>query len=80
MTAAYLTTADPDADLSDVVLQGGPPGLESAGAVTRCSPLDHDRLKIPHAGGYEHYVRADLAGPSAGPPVFSWVRRTKMAE
>lgn len=80
MTAAYITTADLDADLTDIVLQGGSPGLASAAAVTRCSPLDQDRLKIPHAGGYEHYVRADLAGLATGPRIFSWVRRTTVAE
>jgi hypothetical protein len=80
MAVTNIATAESDADLADVVLQGGPPGLAPAAAVTRCSPLDRDRLKIPHAGGYEHYVQLDTAAPAVGPRIFSWVRRTAVAE
>ena len=56
----------------DVVLQGGPQGVTPVGV----SLAGQDRLKIPHRGGYEHFER--LVG--AGPAVFQWVARTKLAE
>ena len=60
-----------------VVLEGGPAGI-TPGAALDGRPLgDHDRLKIPHQGGYEHFER--LEG-RADAEVFRWVARTKIAE
>jgi hypothetical protein len=56
-----------DADDVEVVLRGGPPAIPEA-----------DKIKIMHAGGYEHFERVPAGAVSQ--PTFQWVTRTEIAE
>lgn len=67
-------------DRIDAVLEGGPADIPSASRRHRVRP-DHDRIKVPHRGGYEHFERAvDTGSGSAAPVVYRWVTRTRIAE
>jgi Family of unknown function (DUF5988) len=58
-------------DDMEVVLRGGPTGIPEA-----------DKIKIIHAGGYEHFERTgnDTGIDAGGARTFQWVTRTEIAE
>lgn len=71
-------------DLVAAVLEGGPTDLPAAARTGRV-PAGDRKVKVVHRGGYEHFERMDgdpVPGPApeAGPVVFRWKTRTKMAE
>jgi Family of unknown function (DUF5988) len=66
------------------VLLGGPASLPETHRRQQVSALT-EKIKIPHMGGYEHFLRGDEAPISAQdagemPLVFTWAMRTKIAE
>jgi hypothetical protein len=39
-----------------------------------------EEIKVPHCGGYEHFVRTESRLPGDGPVIFRWSGRTYIAE
>ncbi|UAB97631.1 hypothetical protein Dvina_05680 [Dactylosporangium vinaceum] len=64
------------------VLEGGPADLPTE-LRNQFVTDGTDKIKVNHYGGHEHFERAPamLPGPvSAGPAVYRWTMRTKVAE
>ena len=64
--------------LVEVILEGGPSDLPADQRARRVAP-ETVKVKVPHYGGYEHFERARPAD-GAGPLVFRWTGRTRVAE
>lgn len=64
-----------------VVLAGGPGGLPASVRVREVDNLA-DKVKIPFASGYEHFVHEGEVREMDGRrmPVFQWCDRTRVAE
>ncbi len=73
----------------DAVLVGGPSDIEPSRRIVRGVTHDEVKIKIPHRGGYEHFIR-DTTQYSADPPpsdsvataavIYHWSTRTEIAE
>jgi hypothetical protein len=64
----------------DAVLEGGPHHLPADLRSVRVA-ADDGTVKIPFAGGYEHFERVDgVAGEDGNPLVYRWSARTRIAE
>ncbi|MFI0421408.1 DUF5988 family protein [Spongiactinospora sp. 9N601] len=76
LTAPSADDGTPDGPV-DVVLEGGPAHLPRS---LRVEPGEaaSGRLKIANGAGYEHYER--VRESDAGPWVFRWIMRTRIAE
>lgn len=65
------------------VLEGGPTSIPAASRTQVVSPRD-EKIKLPHYGGYEHFVRTaelDLdESASSHRIIFRWITRTEIAE
>lgn len=65
------------------VLEGGPASIPAASRTQVVSPQD-EKIKLPHYGGYEHFVRTaelDLdESASIQRIIFRWITRTEIAE
>ncbi|WP_341720680.1 DUF5988 family protein [Micromonospora sp. FIMYZ51] len=69
-----------DQSAIEVVLEGGPASITAEQRSCR-TESDTVKIKIAHCGGYEHFERIDnSAGNDAGPVVFRWSMRTRVAE
>ncbi len=66
-----------DAELVEVVLEGGPHGIPTTMQAPRGSA--NDRIKIPHLNGYEHFD-LDTTTVNCVPRRFFWTMRTRIAE
>lgn len=75
----------------DAVLVGGPSDILPSRRIIHCVALDEVKIKVPHRGGYEHFVRDTIpssARESAFPPdavsavtvIYHWSARTEVAE
>jgi hypothetical protein len=65
----------------EIVLRGGPDGVSAVSALDTRTLAKTERIKIPYAGGYEHFERASWPLPAdTAPAVFQWVGRTEIAE
>jgi Family of unknown function (DUF5988) len=75
------TTVSGNSDFVHAVLEGGPASIPEALRSLTVNPAE-DNVKIPFYGGYEHFVRADMAAADAvrGHVVFRWTTRTEIAE
>jgi len=64
-----------------VVLSGGPAELLQSDRMREVASLG-DKVKIPYASGYEHFVHAGTEREIDGDrlPVFEWCDRTRVAE
>jgi len=62
-------------------LEGGPESIPQSSRIQTVSPLD-EKIKLPHYGGYEHFVRVGSLGEdsSAQQLIYRWITRTEMAE
>jgi hypothetical protein len=70
-----------DHDVVTAVLEGGP--LDFPEAARKClARLDDATIKIQHMGGHEHFQRVGAGAPAdhAGPVVYRWTTRTRIAE
>jgi hypothetical protein len=70
-----------DASIVLAVLEGGPATIPDTSRIQSVSPLQ-EKIKVPHYGGYEHFVRTsglDENGSSRH-IVYRWATRTEMAE
>lgn len=76
-----ITKAAPDANSIRAVLEGGPASIPEAWRTQTVGPHD-EKIKIPHRGGYEHFVRSGELRDSSPPKgiVFRWAIRTEIAE
>ncbi|MEU4227064.1 DUF5988 family protein [Nonomuraea sp. NPDC026600] len=63
----------------EVALEGGPADVPRTLHVMR-DVVSAGKIKIPRHGGYEHFERVGVSADSAGPPLFRWTTRTKVAE
>ncbi|MDY7091207.1 MAG: DUF5988 family protein [Actinomycetota bacterium] len=64
----------------EVLLVGGPAELPDDQRSCRVE-AGTDKIKVPYYGGYEHFERPPAADtPDAGPLVFRWTGRTRIAE
>lgn len=63
------------------ILHGGPENIPTEKRVQLVGPLD-EKIKLPHYGGYEHFVRTDQPGPIGISEEirFRWTMRTELAE
>jgi hypothetical protein len=80
LPVADTTTVVGDSDLIDAVLEGGPATISETLRSQAINSLV-EKIKIPHYGGYEHFVR--IGGREAGDRghvVFRWMMRTEVAE
>jgi hypothetical protein len=71
-------------ELVTAVLLGGPASLSPAQRRQQV-PARENKIKIPHMGGYEHFLRAggddeEFAASAGLPLIFNWAMRTKIAE
>jgi hypothetical protein len=68
-------------DMMRVVLSGGPDHLPDSLRLREVSDLT-ERVKVPYASGYEHFVRTSEVRHIGGAllPVFQWCYRTHIAE
>ena len=75
------TTVSGNSSFVQAVLEGGPASIPEALRSLTVNPLE-DTVKILFYGGYEHFVRADMAAADAvrGHVVFRWAMRTEIAE
>jgi hypothetical protein len=75
----------------DVVLVGGPSDIPPSDRMIHGVSLDDVKIKVPHRGGYEHFVRdvsqyseGESALPSssdfAATVTYHWSTRTEVAE
>lgn len=75
----------------DAVLVGGPSDILPARRIVRGVALDDVKIKVPHRGGYEHFIRDGTlysaqgsALPSGTPStltvIYRWSARTEVAE
>jgi hypothetical protein len=67
------------ADIIDAILEGGPADLPVARRIQRASATE-EKIKVPHNGGYEHFVREASCRSGGVAVVFRWTGRTRMAE
>ncbi|HEY8533065.1 MAG TPA: DUF5988 family protein [Micromonospora sp.] len=68
----------PAVEMTDIVLEGGPPDLPPALRTARV-PVAQDKVKIEFRGGYEHFERTSALTPHRQ-VIFRWVTRTRIAE
>lgn len=70
----------PESGTVEAALVGGPADLPES--TRRCRADAGARtIKLAHRGGYEHFELVDTAGlNAAGPAIFRWTTRTKIAE
>jgi hypothetical protein len=68
----HIEVLDGD-ELIEADLQGGPDDIRLP--VQRVV-VDHDKVKVPWCGGYEHFERDE----SGNPRTFRWTTRTAIAE
>jgi hypothetical protein len=63
------------------VLEGGPQSIPETSRVRTASVFD-EKIKLPHYGGYEHFVRVGWFDDDApGQRVrYRWAMRTEVAE
>lgn len=61
----------------EAVLEGGPVDLP-ADLRSQVVSDGTEKIKVHHRGGHEHFERAPAA--HAGPIVYRWTMRTKIAE
>jgi Family of unknown function (DUF5988) len=73
--------ADPQAadDKIDAALEGGPATLPPSRRRVRIA-RETQVMKVPHYGGYEHFVRTESRLHHDGPVLFRWSARTHIAE
>jgi hypothetical protein len=62
-----------------ITLRGGPADIPDDARVHHVD-TDQEAVKLPHRGGYEHFVRDDAGRPREEPVVFRWTMRTEIAE
>jgi hypothetical protein len=63
-----------------IILSGGPADIPDDARVHHVD-TDQEAVKLPHRGGYEHFVRDDAVGLARDEPiVFRWTMRTEIAE
>ncbi|WP_327010429.1 DUF5988 family protein [Dactylosporangium sp. NBC_01737] len=74
-----MTTVNGEDDLYDAFLEGGPRSIEESARFCR-TPVDTTKIKLPHRNGYEHFELVREPAPEAGPALFRWTGRTKIAE
>jgi hypothetical protein len=72
-----MTTSHPG--LIEVRLEGGPAYFPADQRQRQAAP-DQEYIKVEHYGGYEHFERITPPGSLRSPVVFSWIRRTQIAE
>jgi hypothetical protein len=63
------------------VLEGGPATIPAAIRIQTVGPHE-DKIKVPHYGGYEHFVRTGELNENVAHQevVFRWTMRTEVAE
>jgi len=61
-----------------VLLMGGPASIPEASRRQQVSPVT-EKIKVPHMGGYEHFIRSDEPAPGEA-VVYRWQTRTSIAE
>lgn len=61
-----------------VLLMGGPPSIPEESRRQLVSPTA-ERIKLPHRGGYEHFLR-DGKSALDEPLMYYWQGRTEIAE
>jgi hypothetical protein len=64
-------------NLIKAILEGGPHTLPKESRSLLIDP-DEEKIKVPHHGGYEHFVRTDKTIEDER--VFLWNTRTEIAE
>jgi len=69
----------------DAVLVGGPSDILPSRRIVRGVALDDVKIKVPHRGGYEHFIRAHGSALPSGSPstltvIYRWSARTEVAE
>jgi len=63
----------------DAILEGGPVDLPAKLRKLRAVSAG-EKIKVEHHGGYEHFERDEEPDGDAGPVVFRWIARTRIAE
>lgn len=75
----------------DAVLVGGPSDIQPARRIVRDVAQEDIKIKVPHRGGYEHFVRDIIlysgnggtlssGSDSTGTVIYRWSARTEVAE